>query len=302
MFMRWNPEDPETISLYCLSCAKNTKQEKILDHYREADLYRERKFKCTECDGPGFRTKCFRCPGPLQPARKHWSGPFVCINGHPYGRDTTCAGCGKWTHRLTPGGGGTIYCGGCESRRGVRRRNPYYPVHGGGHRIGWLETPGRFQADEWLDSINFGPQRETMSESNREFFQIEDAAMPGQGTQPLWRTNPYTKNPNPDMIMYRGARRGDPAILTGPSFFTSAEIFAKTYGPVAPFMLDLQNPKIVDVSGWQDGVGMLEYMSDRHRAEFNQDLEDDGYDSVLANFGDMVVVYLLDLDRATLVE
>ena len=103
--------------------------------------------------------------------------------------------------------------------------------------------------------------------------------------------------------MYRGARYGAPEILTEPSFFASVEVFAKTYGLTAAFYLDLQNPKIVDIAGWHDynfeGVSLG--MDSGEREQSNQDLIDEGYDSVLANFGPIVVVYLLDPDLATLI-
>jgi hypothetical protein len=45
-----------------------------------------------------------------------------CEEGIEPGRDTMCAGCYKWTHILTPGGRGTVYCGGCKARG----RGQYY--------------------------------------------------------------------------------------------------------------------------------------------------------------------------------
>lgn len=104
--------------------------------------------------------------------------------------------------------------------------------------------------------------------------------------------------------MYRGTRQGDPEILTGPSFFISLEGFARTYGQTAAFYLDLQNPKEVDPNTWLDTVGMLEYMPMSDKIQFNEDLEDEGYDSIIAYHGgpaDMIVVYLLDPSLAELI-
>ena len=41
-----------------------------------------------------------------------------CRNGIQPERDTPCDNCGKWTHSLTPGGLGILYCGAaCERSR-----------------------------------------------------------------------------------------------------------------------------------------------------------------------------------------
>lgn len=102
------------------------------------------------------------------------------------------------------------------------------------------------------------------------------------------------------MTMYRGARTGDPKKLTGPSFFISNELFAKTYGPVAAFKLDIQNPKIVDDEEWS------RFDSIAGDPEAVGELEAQGYDSAInvrtTPLGPLYVVILVDPDKATLVD
>ena len=46
--------------------------------------------------------------------------------------------------------------------------------------------------------------------------------------------------------MYRGTRFGDPNVRPiGTAYFISNEIYAKTYGDVGEFRLNIQNPKIL---------------------------------------------------------
>jgi len=117
---RWNPDgDPVTRYLYCSNCRENTKQHGIHKGYNEVD------FRCGSCDRSAHTINCYKCEdytGNIrQPAIKHWSGVFKCgVYGHPYDRDTMCAGCSKWTHTLTPGGRGTVYCSGCSPRSSYR--------------------------------------------------------------------------------------------------------------------------------------------------------------------------------------
>ena len=53
------------------------------------------------------------------------------------------------------------------------------------------------------------------------------------------------------LTMYRGARNGNPKEVDGPSYFCSAESFAKTYGATAAFRLNVKNPLIVSDADWR---------------------------------------------------
>ena len=100
--------------------------------------------------------------------------------------------------------------------------------------------------------------------------------------------------------MYRGARTGDPKQLTGPSFFISNELFAKTYGPIAAFKLDIQNPKVVDDEEW----GRFDSVAGDPEAV--SELAAQGYDSTInvpkTSIGPLYVVVLVDPEKATLVD
>jgi hypothetical protein len=97
-------------------------------------------------------------------------------------------------------------------------------------------------------------------------------------------------------VMYRGARSGNPANLTGPSYFSSIEIFAKTYGPTAPFGLMVRNPLVVSDSEWTKyaTIGNLVTVFSVVRR-----LKSKGYDSVVnvrpTPGGDpLITVFLVD--------
>ncbi len=101
--------------------------------------------------------------------------------------------------------------------------------------------------------------------------------------------------------MYRGARDGNPERLTGPSFFISEELFAKTYGKTAAFKLDLRNPKMVSDSEW-----MQQYGGGSDWQESAAELISEGYDSAVnirnTPKGKMYVVFLADPKHAKLWE
>lgn len=103
--------------VHCANCGENTSQ--------TGEIVRgvEQNFVCNECGSPGTIRNCYSCGG-YRPATKHWSGPFQCVPyGHPYGRDTQCPKCWKWTHRTSPGGNGTIYHSWCKPQS--YKRNPW---------------------------------------------------------------------------------------------------------------------------------------------------------------------------------
>ncbi len=104
-------------------------------------------------------------------------------------------------------------------------------------------------------------------------------------------------------IMYRGAREGDPTTLRGPSYFSSAEVFARTYGPTAAFRLQLERPLYVDDAQW------YEYASSSYLPidEIVRRVQAGGYDSVVnvrgaASGEPLYTVLLLDPDAAQLVD
>jgi hypothetical protein len=80
-----------------------------------------------------------------------------------------------------------------------------------------------------------------------------------------------------EMPMYRGARSGDPHKLRGPSYFTSHEAFAKTYGPTAAFAVTLKKPLIASNDEWHSFASNpwipVEEIASRLKA--------DGYDGVV---------------------
>ncbi len=109
------------------------------------------------------------------------------------------------------------------------------------------------------------------------------------------------------MPMYRGARQGDPKVLTEPSYFISSEIFAKTYGPVAEFNLNIKNPLIVkDMSEWHDVDMQIKaaLASPDVQASLDEVLGD--HDSVLniqdIPAGKMYIVFARDTASASLKE
>jgi hypothetical protein len=114
-------------------------------------------------------------------------------------------------------------------------------------------------------------------------------------------TNPATRS-IADVIatmpMYRGARVGDPRVLTGPSYFISSESFARTYGNTASFELHLKKPLLVNKKQW------LAYANDIFNPieAIVRNVQSLGYDSVVGKFlnGQMYTVLLLDPKQATL--
>lgn len=104
-------------------------------------------------------------------------------------------------------------------------------------------------------------------------------------------------------IMYRGARHGDPRVLRGPSYFSSAEVFAKTYGPTAAFRLRLERPLYVDDQQWYDFASSSHLPID----EIVRRVEAEGYDSVVnvrgaASGEPLYTVLVIDPASAQLVE
>jgi hypothetical protein len=95
--------------------------------------------------------------------------------------------------------------------------------------------------------------------------------------------------------MYRGARSGDPGSVTGPSYFASSEVFAKTYGPTAAFRLDLGSVLIVGREDWQEHFASNMYISVQDIAHRVMEA---GFDSVATVHstpsGMLIVVLLID--------
>lgn len=103
------------------------------------------------------------------------------------------------------------------------------------------------------------------------------------------------------ITMYRGARSGSATSLSGPSFFTSSETFAKTYGPTASFKLKLKNPKVVSNADW-----MMTYGGGSDWDSAAAELEADGFDSAVNTrdtpAGKMYTVFLVEPSRAKLIK
>lgn len=98
------------------------------------------------------------------------------------------------------------------------------------------------------------------------------------------------------MVMYRGARSGSPTSLTGPSYFSSHEVFAKTYGKTAPFRLKLRSPLVVSDSEWHQyaSLGNVTTVADAAARVAAQ-----GHDSVinvrkLPGQDPLITVFLVD--------
>lgn len=105
--------------------------------------------------------------------------------------------------------------------------------------------------------------------------------------------------------MYRGARTGDPKKLKGPSYFTSFEPLAKTYGPTAAFKLNLKNPKVLSAQEWKDGPAMLQFSGGTAGKPAKKAIEalgKAGYDGLVSTMGPVVLAYVFDPKVATLVE
>jgi len=79
--------------------------------------------------------------------------------------------------------------------------------------------------------------------------------------------------------MFRGTRTGDPKSISGPSFFISEEMFAKTYGDTAEFSLDISNPKVVSDKEWREFD--TQAMAGGNFPAAVKRLQGEGYDSVI---------------------
>jgi len=111
--------------------------------------------------------------------------------------------------------------------------------------------------------------------------------------------NPIISNVN-NIPMYRGTRFGDPNVRpSGTAYFISNKIYAKTYGDVGEFRLNIQNPKIVDRETW---VNSYDTMALRMNPSTLDDLRQEGYDSVAMEadtaMGPMYTVMVLDAERS----
>ena len=100
--------------------------------------------------------------------------------------------------------------------------------------------------------------------------------------------------------MYRGTRSGDPNVLSsGAAYFISSEMYARTYGDVGEFRLNIQNPKIVDRETWLDTYDTIAL---RMNPSALDDLGQEGYDSVAMEtdtaIGPMYTVMVLDAERS----
>jgi hypothetical protein len=96
--------------------------------------------------------------------------------------------------------------------------------------------------------------------------------------------------------MYRGSRTG--AGPKGPSYFSSSEIFAKTYGPVSTHRLCLQKPLEVPDADWP------QYASGpwNPAGEIAAAVKERGYDSVInkrqSPGGEITTVFVVDAKKA----
>ena len=100
--------------------------------------------------------------------------------------------------------------------------------------------------------------------------------------------------------MYRGTRSGDPNVLSsGAAYFISNETYARTYGDVGEFRLNIQNPKIVDRETWLDTYDTIAL---RMNPSALDDLRQEEYDSVVMEtdtaIGPMYTVMVLDAERS----
>jgi len=104
------------------------------------------------------------------------------------------------------------------------------------------------------------------------------------------------------LTMYRGARSGDPSVLTGPSYFSSSEAFAKTYGKTAAFRLNVTNPLVVSNEEWPDYANNMSNPIEDVIAR----VEELGNDSVVnvrkTPGGALYTVFLIDPSAAELVD
>ena len=96
-----------------------------------------------------------------------------------------------------------------------------------------------------------------------------------------------------NIVLYRGSRRGDPNALSGKhDFFISSQSYAGTYGATAAWKTSLRNPKYISQSEWLDSLGSWDYLTEAAKNKFADDLVAEGHDSVVANIGNMAVVYI----------
>jgi len=102
-----------------------------------------------------------------------------------------------------------------------------------------------------------------------------------------------------DKPMYRGTRSGDPNVLSsGAAYFISSEIYARTYGDVGKFRLNIQNPKVVDRETWLDTYDTIALKMNPSALD---DLRKEEYDSVVMEtdtaIGPMYTVMVLDAEQ-----
>jgi len=100
--------------------------------------------------------------------------------------------------------------------------------------------------------------------------------------------------------MYRGTRPGYPSALSsGLAYFISNEMYAKTYGDVREFKLNIQNPKIVDKETW---IRTYDTIALKMNPSALDDLWKEEYDSVVMEtdtaIGPMYTVMVLDAERS----
>ena len=106
-----------------------------------------------------------------------------------------------------------------------------------------------------------------------------------------------------DKPMYRGTRSGDPnARPSGAAYFISSEMYARTYGDVGKFRLNIQNPKVVDRETWLDTYDTIAL---RMNPSALDDLRQEEYDSVVMEtdtaIGPMYTVMVLDAEQSATV-
>ena len=103
-----------------------------------------------------------------------------------------------------------------------------------------------------------------------------------------------------DVPMYRGTRSGDPNVLSsGVAYFISNETYARTYGDIGEFRLNIQNPKIVNRETW---VNNYDTIALRLNPSIFDDLRKEGHDSVVMEMdtamGPIYTVMVLDAERS----
>ena len=86
-----------------------------------------------------------------------------------------------------------------------------------------------------------------------------------------------------EMNLYRG---GYPLSGKGPAWFTNSRTFAKTYGPVEKYQIDLGHVKEVNLEEWH---AKFEIMMVRLQPEGAMELLKDGYQAALLTMSEQLL-------------